>query len=106
MMRNGKNGQKVREIKVSGRARQWWCTLKAEAGGFYEFKASLVYRVSSRKTQKLQRNLVLKNQNKQTNKNLRKNIRKEERERGKRGREGGMEAERSVFPIKSASLEI
>ncbi|MGE9575327.1 hypothetical protein ACQP3C_30290, partial [Escherichia coli] len=28
-------------------AKRWWCTQEAEAGGSLEFKASLVYRVSS-----------------------------------------------------------
>jgi hypothetical protein len=38
-------------------------TREAEAGGF-EFKASLVYKVSSRTAKTIQRNPVLKNQNK------------------------------------------
>jgi hypothetical protein len=46
-------------------------TWEAEAGGFLRFKASLVYRVSSRTTRATQRNPVsrkTKNQNKQTKK--------------------------------------
>jgi hypothetical protein len=46
-------------------------TREAEAGGFLEFEASLVYRVSSRTARATQRNPVSKNQknkNKQTNK--------------------------------------
>jgi hypothetical protein len=42
-------------------------TWEAEAGGFLEFKASLVYKVSSRTARATQRNPVLKKQ-KQTNK--------------------------------------
>ena len=37
-------------------------TLEAEAGGWLEFKASLVYRVSARTARATQRNPVLKNQ--------------------------------------------
>jgi hypothetical protein len=43
-------------------------TREAEAGGLIsEFEASLVYRVSSRTARAIQRNLVSKNQAKQTN---------------------------------------
>ena len=47
-------------------------TWEAEAGGF-EFEASLVYRVSSRRARVIQRNPVSKNKNKnkQTNKSSR-----------------------------------
>jgi hypothetical protein len=41
-------------------------TREAEAGGFLEFEASLVYRVSSRTARATQRNSVLKQTNKQT----------------------------------------
>jgi hypothetical protein len=37
-------------------------TWEAEAGGFLKFKASLVYRVSSRRARATQRNPVSKNQ--------------------------------------------
>jgi hypothetical protein len=43
-------------------------TGEVEAGGFLEFEASLVYRVSSRTARAIQRNPVSKNQNKQTKK--------------------------------------
>jgi hypothetical protein len=43
-------------------------TWEAEAGRFSEFKASLVYRVSSRTARATQRNPVSKNKTKQTNK--------------------------------------
>jgi hypothetical protein len=43
-------------------------TWEAEAGCFSEFKASLVYRVSSKTARATQRNLDVK---KQTNKNIR-----------------------------------
>jgi hypothetical protein len=39
-------------------------TQKAEAGGFLEFEASLVYKVNSRTARATQRNPVLKNQKK------------------------------------------
>jgi hypothetical protein len=39
-------------------------TWEAEAGGFLTFKASLVYRVSSRTARATQRNLVSEKQNK------------------------------------------
>jgi hypothetical protein len=39
-------------------------TREAEAGGFLEFEASLVYRVSSRTARATQRNPVLKNKTK------------------------------------------
>jgi hypothetical protein len=44
-------------------------TREAEAGRFFEFEASLVYKVSSSTAKAIQRNPVLKNKkNKQTNK--------------------------------------
>jgi hypothetical protein len=45
-------------------------TREAEAGGFLEFEASLIYKVSSRTARAIQRNPVSKNKqtNKQTNK--------------------------------------
>jgi hypothetical protein len=52
-------------------------TCKAEAGRSLEFKASLVYRVSSRTARATQRNPVSKNKDKQTNKN--KNKKKKEK---------------------------
>jgi hypothetical protein len=42
-------------------------TWEAEAGGFLEFEASLVYRVSSRTARATQRNPVLKNKKQKTN---------------------------------------
>jgi hypothetical protein len=39
-------------------------TREAEAGGFLEFEASLVYKVSSRTARAIQRNPVSKNQKK------------------------------------------
>jgi hypothetical protein len=44
-------------------------TWEAEAGEFLEFKASLVYRVSSRTARATQRNPVSKNQKNKTTKN-------------------------------------
>jgi hypothetical protein len=43
-------------------------TWEAEAGRFFEFEASLVYRVSSRTARAIQRNPVSKKTKKQTNK--------------------------------------
>jgi hypothetical protein len=43
-------------------------TWEAEAGGFSEFKASLVYRVSSRTARAIQKNPVSKNQKNKTKK--------------------------------------
>jgi hypothetical protein len=45
-------------------------TWEAEAGEFLNFKASLVYRVSSRTARATQRNPVQKKTNKQTNKKV------------------------------------
>jgi hypothetical protein len=60
-------------VKSSNLAWAWWCTplipaLESETGGFSEFKASLVYRVSSRTARATQRNSVSKKQKTQTNK--------------------------------------
>jgi hypothetical protein len=56
-------------------------TPEAKAGGFSEFEASLVYRVSSRTARAIQRNPVLKNQtNKQTPPPQKKKEKKKRRE--------------------------
>jgi hypothetical protein len=70
--------------KRSLEAKQWWCTpiipaLGRQSRQISEFKASLVYKVSSRTARAIQRNPVSKKQtNKQTNKNKNKNKNKKE----------------------------
>jgi hypothetical protein len=66
--REGKGREGKEKEKNLNIARQWWCTpltpaLRRERKDLCEFKASLVYRVSSRTAKATQRNPVLKKQN-------------------------------------------
>jgi hypothetical protein len=81
-------------------------TWEAEAGGFFEFGASLVYKVSSRTARAIQRNPISKNKQKQKNKNKNKTKKripvrnrrgdKEVNERGRRKKRNNLSCSTSL----------